>query len=351
MTEVTVPMLLDSTGQEMVSALKGVIDAVNNTEATQQAVAAVQTEGESAVQAVELARDIALENIGTGIDSTLSISGQAADAAAVGNALAGKAGKDEIPDVLPNPNALTFTGAVTGRYDGSNPLEINIPNEVDCDTTLTQSGKAADAKAVGDELTEVKKALADLSYEEIQITTFTNNVGTAEIGSAVTAVTLSWATNKTPSSLTLDGTSIDTSLTSQTLTGQSITADKTFTLSATDEREAIMSKTTSITFLNGVYWGASTAVSTFDSAFILGLTKGLQSSRAKTFTVNAGADQYIYYACPYHYGTASFNAGGFDGGFSLAGTVSFTNASGYTENYDVYKSDNANLGNTTVKVT
>lgn len=33
----------------------------------------------------------------------------------------------EIPDHLPNPNALTFTGAVTGSYDGSSPVTINIP--------------------------------------------------------------------------------------------------------------------------------------------------------------------------------------------------------------------------------
>ena len=32
-----------------------------------------------------------------------------------------------VPDKLPNPNALTFTGAVTGSYDGSAPLEVNIP--------------------------------------------------------------------------------------------------------------------------------------------------------------------------------------------------------------------------------
>lgn len=34
---------------------------------------------------------------------------------------------EEIPDALPNPNALTFTGAVTGSYDGSAPLSVNIP--------------------------------------------------------------------------------------------------------------------------------------------------------------------------------------------------------------------------------
>ena len=34
----------------------------------------------------------------------------------------------EIPEALPNPNALTFTGAVTGSYDGSAPLSVEIPS-------------------------------------------------------------------------------------------------------------------------------------------------------------------------------------------------------------------------------
>lgn len=33
-----------------------------------------------------------------------------------------------IPDKLPNPNALTFTGTFTGSYDGSNPLTVEIPS-------------------------------------------------------------------------------------------------------------------------------------------------------------------------------------------------------------------------------
>ena len=37
------------------------------------------------------------------------------------------ANKVKIPDKLPNPNALTFTGAVEGSYDGSAPLTVEIP--------------------------------------------------------------------------------------------------------------------------------------------------------------------------------------------------------------------------------
>ena len=35
-----------------------------------------------------------------------------------------------VPDKLPNPNALTFTGAVTGSYDGSASLSVEIPSAV-----------------------------------------------------------------------------------------------------------------------------------------------------------------------------------------------------------------------------
>lgn len=31
---------------------------------------------------------------------------------------------------IPNPNAIAFTGAVSGTYDGSAPLTVNIPEGV-----------------------------------------------------------------------------------------------------------------------------------------------------------------------------------------------------------------------------
>ena len=36
--------------------------------------------------------------------------------------------KTDIPAALPNPNALTFTGAVAGSYDGSEPVTVEIPS-------------------------------------------------------------------------------------------------------------------------------------------------------------------------------------------------------------------------------
>ena len=80
------------------------------------------------------------------------------------------------------------------------------------------------------------------------------------------------------------------------------------------------------------------------------LTKQLSNSKNRTITVNAGAGEYIFYCVPSRLGACSFNVGGFDGGFSKVATVNFTNSDNYAENYDIYKSDNANLGNTNVTI-
>ena len=56
-------------------------------------------------------------------------------------------------------HSLTFTGAVTGSYDGSAPLTVDIPA---IDATLAVEGKAADAKAVGDALSSLSEEIANL---------------------------------------------------------------------------------------------------------------------------------------------------------------------------------------------
>ena len=204
-------------------------------------------------------------------------------------------------------------------------------------------------------LQQIKKDFVtrdEFEYVPIAITSFTNNKNTVEMGTKITDVILNWALNKDPKEMMIDSESITPLTTrSKTYSGQNITTNKTYTLKVTDEKDATATKTTSITFVNGVYWGAKAAPSgAYDSAFILGLTKGLQGSKGKTFTVDAAAGQHIFYALPTRYGACTFNVGGFDGGFTKVSNIQFTNASGYKENYDIYKSVNAGLGNTTVTV-
>lgn len=234
--------------------------------------------------------------------------------------------------------------------DPSEPWQPGGSGDCLIDPTLTKSGQAADAKVTGDKFVDLESDIADLLYKPVTITKFTNNVNTIEIGSTVTDVTLAWDFSKVPVAVTLDGIAQPVDSTGVSLTDLSITANKSWQLVATDERGAKATKSTGVTFLNGVYYGVATQPSAIDSSFIRSLTKTLRGSKLPSFTVNAGTGQYIYYCVPKRFGTCEFSVGGFSGGFELADTTSFTNVSGYTEDYYVYKSVNAGLGNTTVNV-
>lgn len=120
-----------------------------------------------------------------------------------------------------------------------------------------------------------------------------------------------------------------------------------FTLNATNGTSSPTSTLTH-TFNNDRYCGVSTTTVFTGSAVQALGNADLVNAVARTFTVTAGAGQYLIYSYPSRLGTATFTVGGFAGGFNPPATVSITNASGYTENYYVYRSVNTNLGLTTV---
>lgn len=185
-----------------------------------------------------------------------------------------------------------------------------------------------------------------VNYNDIK--TFTLSPSSAEIGNAAASVTLAWTFYATPSGLTLNGVSRSVSSTGETVTAadDGSTHKVEYTLATSSG-----SRKVTFNFWPKVYYGAAAIPESVNSAFLLGLSNGaLAGSRARTFTVNAGSGQYIWYASPVDYGACAFSVGGFDGGFEAAQTVSVTNASGYTQNYYVYRSSNESLGSTTVVV-
>ena len=155
-------------------------------------------------------------------------------------------------------------------------------------------------------------------YKAMSVNSFSNNSGTLEIGSSLVTFT------------------------------KPLTATTTFTLTATDARNAVASRQSTISFLNGKYYGVSniTDTSKMDTAFVKGLTKNLVSGRTGSWSVTANAGQYIYFAVPVSFGTPVF----YVGGFRKVKTFDFQNSSGYTTSYNIYKSTNAGLGITTVEV-
>lgn len=220
------------------------------------------------------------------------------------------------------------------------------------DETLTIKGAAADAKVTGDRLARIEESLSDLLYEAISINSFTNDVNTVEIGTTITDVSFAWNFNKKPSAVTFDGEAVENESTGIILSGLNITSNRTWTLKAIDERDAVATKSTSVTFLNGVYYGVLADGATVNSSAVLSLSRKLQSGRGITFNATAGSTQRIAYAIPSRYGTPMFKdvETGFQAGFYLADTIQFKNASGYTEAYDVWLSTNPGLGAMTVSV-
>lgn len=189
-------------------------------------------------------------------------------------------------------------------------------------------------------------------YKNISITRFYANPNIYEMCSpskAVTAVNLNWETNKTPSKVTLDGNEIsDKTATNVTVNGN-FTTNTEWELKVTGENGETDTATASITFLNGVYYGAAEKPTSYNSAFILGLFKRMVGGNL-SFTVDAADNQYIYYCVPKRFGTCNFSVGVWEGGFRLEATIPFTNSQGYTEDYYIYRSDEHGLGDTSVSV-
>lgn len=201
--------------------------------------------------------------------------------------------------------------------------------------------------------TSVEEIRANLNYKAIEITKMSCTAGgTHEMGAVINDFTISWTLNKEPQVQILSGVALEADVRQKSYTGQNITTNKSFTLAVTDEREAMDTASTSIYFLNGVYSGVMTDGATINSAAILKLTRELRGDRKKTFAANAAAGQKHAFAIPSRYGTPTFKDAetGFQAGFYKASTIAFTNASGYTENYDVWLSTNPGMGSMTVAV-
>lgn len=214
---------------------------------------------------------------------------------------------------------------------------------------LTERLPEEDEDEIEQRIETLENSIADLLYKPIDITSFTVTPSVAEMGSTVNEVVLKWAINKDPVRLTVEGISVATDL-RETALSWTLTETYTFSVNATDERNATDSMTKTLPFYNGVYYGLLSDGATLDSAAVLTLNKALTNSRGRSFTVSCGDEQRIAYAIPTRLGTPTFKVGGFEGGFYKAATIDFTNASGYTESYDIWLSSNTGLGETTVEV-
>lgn len=165
-----------------------------------------------------------------------------------------------------------------------------------------------------------------------------------EIGSTRASTTLTWRWNKNPVSQSLNQGigSLDPSIRTYTY-NTPISTNTTFTISGTDGTNPA-SDSTSVRFLPSRYWGVSTKTSLTD-AEILTLSSQLSTSRQQTRTFDCSGGRYIYFAIKTSYCNGiKFKVGGLDYSDMIVETRQFTNASGHTDTYNIYRTGNSTSG-------
>lgn len=127
-----------------------------------------------------------------------------------------------------------------------------------------------------------------------------------------------------------------------------------YTLTVVTNDGKIANTTTAFNFLPKRYWGrtANTAANSTEILASAGGSSVLSSSKAGTFTITASGSNRVFYAYPSNLGDlTSINIGGLESLSSFTKTVvALTNASGYTQNYNIYTSNNETSGNVTATI-
>jgi hypothetical protein len=160
--------------------------------------------------------------------------------------------------------------------------------------------------------------------------------GTFEMGTVITApIVFNWTTNKPITSQTLTGFTLENTEVRTATYEADISTDKTFTLSVSDG-ENNASSSVSYKFMNNVFWGSAAAADTYDSAFVDALSnKKLTNSVKGTYSFNVADGEYGFWAVPSNMTISTVWIGGFEVTVEDLGTVSYTNAQGYTRDYNL----------------
>jgi len=175
--------------------------------------------------------------------------------------------------------------------------------------------------------------------------------GTFEMGTVISApIAFTWTTNKTINTQTLtDCTLADETVRTATYESD-ISVDKTFTLTVSDGENTATSSV-SYKFMNNVFWGSAPVADIYDSAFIDSLSnKKLVTSIKGTYAFNIAAGEYGFWAVPSNMVLSTVWIGGFEVTVEDLGTVSYTNAQGYTRDYTLYKTGQSGLGSISAEI-
>lgn len=250
-----------------------------------------------------------------------------------------------IPPDNPNPNAITVV-------DESTEITGDVRKFIFQGATISSS------------LTNPKEVTISVTGPVVSfsITSFTNNRNSLEKGQSVgptgtySNIQFNWAFNMDPdtSQDINNGVGNLTPLTARSVIFSplsNITTDTNYMLTAIHEALPYTSST-ALSFKSKRYWGVSLSddpilagINTYAllGTFLDTVNEELASTRQTTKTFDCSAGRYFYFFFPTAWGTVDpqVQMGSFPQSLIYTGTiVGFTNQSGYTEDYYVYRSDN-----------
>jgi hypothetical protein len=205
---------------------------------------------------------------------------------------------------------------------------------------------------INSQIDRIWEEMDGMTYIPLSILSFEAENPLHEIGETVTKKVFTWSLSDTPSKNLLIN-NVDTGKAVKEgyyeLQSLLVTEKENFTLTAEDKKGNKFTAITPIEFANNVFYG-SYAITDDYVTMISKLQASLQKTRKCEFTTTAGEGQYIYYAAPVSYGECAFASGGFSGGFTKVANIQYVNAYNKTFSYDIYRSVEAGLGQTTITV-
>lgn len=254
----------------------------------------------------------------------------------------------DTPTKLPNPNALTFTGAIQAIYDGSAPITVNIPTGGGGSITIDDhldlnSTNAVQNKVVTMNINELMDEVFKISFD-----TFVGG-GTFEKGSVVTPY-IFWSIlykdeEVVPTTATVNGSTEGVNEEkSKYSSPTTITTDKNYKVICTYGSQSI-EKTANYIFSLKKYWGAS-SVTELTNGDVMLLNNGWASRTMGKTTFDCTGGKYIYYIIPFDiYGEGvSFWINGFKNTDVIVYDMEITNGKNVTETYKVMRLNNIQTG-------
>jgi hypothetical protein len=255
-----------------------------------------------------------------------------------------------MADKIETKDVIYVIKRVNYGEDQSVQKTTQIIQVVDPDTLQLKSSQITH-DGIADNGANLKDIIDDLLYQAIQITSFLLNgyrVLVQEMGNTLTELSFVWNYNKEVVLQSITDIELDAEDRAVTIVEQDIETDTTWTLMGNDGSRTVTANA-SVIFTHSLRWIAMTEQE-ITSSILNTWNYVLKSTLNHVFTVNAGAEEYIYFCYPQSYGVASFWIGGFEEIFEVT-EFSYENQYGVIEDYYICKSENKGLGSTTVTVT